>query len=164
MAPPQHRSSFRNRDHCPAKMPRAEGQSRQFLCILLPFILFILSSWNPEIPREQDEVKGSATAPMVLPSLRETVQRRERLQVPCPVGKSSAADARRRRERWQTHPELLAGIPVHVCRPAVPTVRPISALTSARLPDFAFAAGSARNVSGRTRSTRNISATRGTCT
>ena len=31
------------------------------------------SSWNPEMGGEQDEVKGPAAPPVVLPGLRETM-------------------------------------------------------------------------------------------
>ena len=35
----------------------------------------MIGSWNPEMGRKQDEIKGPAALTMVLPGLRETMPR-----------------------------------------------------------------------------------------
>ena len=55
-------------------MPRAEGKC----CLCSPggnWAEKNIVSWDPQISCEQDEVEGAAAPAVVLPSLRETVQR-----------------------------------------------------------------------------------------
>lgn len=74
-------------------------------------MLTLAPSWHAEVPRQQNEVEGASTAAMVLPSLPEAVQRRERFQMPFPVRVALASDARGRRKRGLAYQQLLHGVP-----------------------------------------------------
>lgn len=88
----------------------------------------MFSSRNAKVPGKQDEVERPPAPSMVLPSLRETMQRRKRVQMPRPIRGPSPPDARRWRERRQTHCRLFESIPARLCPTPVSEVRPCGSL------------------------------------
>jgi len=141
-------------------MPRAEGKRINLAMILQ--VLTHVHSWNAKVLGQQDEIQRPAAPAVVLPSLRETVQRREWIQMSCPVRGASPPNARRGRACWQTHLRLFLDVPARLCTAAVQAVSaPVVRSHSVSLfTDTVDPAGLERRESLRTEYIRRSSSTR----
>ena len=101
-------------------MPRAEGE---YPCVRHLIRGLHPNSRNAEVHRQQDEVQGTSEAAMVLPDLRETMSRRERVQDALVLRVAFAADACGGRERWEAHIGFFVAVPIGICCVVIEEVR-----------------------------------------